>query len=216
MKYLKVASLFKYTTYAIKDQSGTDMNFCLCDTRGMEELNGLHHDDCKYLLDGNIKDHYEVLLLCNWQKTFYKIIECSFKIPFYLVPPIVYSFRAQAFYYLGTICRFSWTCHIEGPIITAVKTYLGIFLNSTFYHCKLKCWILLKPVLGTLTVVCTWQHRPWTGSIKPSLQHFQFCRFGLSVGNLVFSILSPHQRCFCGVEAVKNCPVHSIRHVWSL
>ncbi|XP_060558197.1 interferon-induced protein 44-like isoform X1 [Ruditapes philippinarum] len=48
-----------YNTYAIKDQSGTDMNFCLCDTRGMEELNGLHHDDCKYLLDGHIKDHYE-------------------------------------------------------------------------------------------------------------------------------------------------------------
>jgi hypothetical protein len=31
-----------------------------------------------------------------------------FKIPFYLVLPIVFSFRAHAFYYLGTIRRFSW------------------------------------------------------------------------------------------------------------
>jgi hypothetical protein len=30
------------------------------------------------------------------------------KIPFYLVPPIVFSFRAHAFFYLGTIRRFSW------------------------------------------------------------------------------------------------------------
>jgi hypothetical protein len=30
-----------------------------------------------------------------------------FKIPFYLVPPIVFSFRAHAFYNLGTIRRFS-------------------------------------------------------------------------------------------------------------
>jgi hypothetical protein len=31
-----------------------------------------------------------------------------FKIPFYLVPPIVFSFRAKAFFYFGTIRRFSW------------------------------------------------------------------------------------------------------------
>jgi hypothetical protein len=31
-----------------------------------------------------------------------------FKIPFYLVPPIVFSFRAHAFYYLRTIRRISW------------------------------------------------------------------------------------------------------------
>jgi hypothetical protein len=30
------------------------------------------------------------------------------KIPFYLVSPIVFSFRAHAIYYLGTIRRFSW------------------------------------------------------------------------------------------------------------
>jgi hypothetical protein len=31
-----------------------------------------------------------------------------FKISFYIVPPIVVSLRAHAFYYLGTIRRFSW------------------------------------------------------------------------------------------------------------
>jgi hypothetical protein len=36
-----------------------------------------------------------------------------------------------------------------------------------------------------LLVVCIWQYRPWTGSIKPSLQHFQFCRVGLSLGILI-------------------------------
>jgi hypothetical protein len=54
-----------------------------------------------------------------------------------------------------------------------------------------KCWILLKPVLAAWTVVCTCQYRPWTGSIKLSLQHFQFCRFGLSLGIHIFSICNP-------------------------
>jgi hypothetical protein len=38
--------------------------------------------------------------LCN--------LRSPFKIPFYLVPPIVFSFRAKAFFYLGTIHRFLW------------------------------------------------------------------------------------------------------------
>jgi hypothetical protein len=29
---------------------------------------------------------------------------------------------------------------------------------------------------------CTFQYRPLTGSIKPNLQHFQFPRFGVSLG----------------------------------
>jgi hypothetical protein len=35
-------------------------------------------------------------------------LRSPFKIPFYLVPPIVFSFRVHALFYLGTICRFSW------------------------------------------------------------------------------------------------------------
>jgi hypothetical protein len=35
-------------------------------------------------------------------------LRSPFKISFHLVPPIVFSFRAHAFFYFGTICRFSW------------------------------------------------------------------------------------------------------------
>jgi hypothetical protein len=49
--------------------------------------------------------------------------------------------------------------------------------------------------------------------IKPSLQHFQFCLFGLCLVILIFAILSPHWRYLCRVEAVKSHPVHSIRDV---
>jgi hypothetical protein len=43
--------------------------------------------------------------------------------------------------------------------------------------------------LACWTIVCAWQCRPWTGPNKPSLQHFQFCRFGhfLEISN--FTIL---------------------------
>jgi hypothetical protein len=34
---------------------------------------------------------------------------------------------------------------------------------------------------------CTFHYRPWTGSIKPSLQHFHFCHVFLWI--LIFSIL---------------------------
>ena len=50
--------------------------------------------------------------------------------------------------------------------------------------------ILLKPVLGAWTVACTLHYLPWTGSIKPSLQHLQFCCFGLSLGFLFSCILT--------------------------
>jgi hypothetical protein len=36
--------------------------------------------------------------------------------------------------------------------------------------------------------------RPWIGSIKPSLQHFQFCLFELSLGIPIFSILGMAKR----------------------
>jgi hypothetical protein len=49
-----------------------------------------------------------------------------------------------------------------------------IIYNKTVLN---ECWNLVKPVLRTWTVVCTWQYRPWTDSIKPSLQHWQVCAF---------------------------------------
>jgi hypothetical protein len=59
---------------------------------------------------------------------------------------------------LGQKHSFSWgsyaafhgmalLCHIEGSVMTAVWTQLRMFLNSKLYHFRVKCWILLKPVL---------------------------------------------------------------------
>jgi hypothetical protein len=113
-----------------------------------------------------------------------------FKIPFYLVPPIVFSFRALACFYLGTICRFSW----NGTYVSHWRFHNNRHMNTSADVSKfkivpvhVKCWILLKPVLGAWTVVCTWQYRPWTGLVKPSLQHFQLFRVRLSLRILIFS-----------------------------
>ena len=51
------------------------------------------------------------------------------------------------------------------------------------------CWILLKPVLGAWAIACTYHYRPWTGLIKPSLQHLQFYCLGLSLGILFSCII---------------------------
>jgi hypothetical protein len=79
-------------------------------------------------------------------------LRSPFKIPFYLVPPIVFSFRTKAFFYSwGPYAAFhgiALVCHIEGSMITAVLKHLRMFLNSKFHHFCVKCWILLKPVLG--------------------------------------------------------------------
>jgi hypothetical protein len=74
-----------------------------------------------------------------------------FKIQIYLVPPIVFSFRAKAFYYLGTIRRFSrngttvshWRFHDNRRMNTSADVSKFKILQ---FH--VKCWILLKPVLG--------------------------------------------------------------------
>jgi hypothetical protein len=46
-----------------------------------------------------------------------------------------------------------------------------------------------------------------------SKHDFKWALNGLSLGILIFSILSPHQCCLCRVEAVKSRHVHSIRDV---
>jgi hypothetical protein len=74
-----------------------------------------------------------------------------FKIPFYLVPPIVFSFKAHAFFYLGTICRFSW----NGTNVSHWRFHENRHMNTSADVSKFeivpvhfKCWILLKPVIG--------------------------------------------------------------------
>jgi hypothetical protein len=57
-----------------------------------------------------------------------------FKIPFYSVPPIVFWFRANAFFTWGPYSYFheiALTCHIEGSMITAIWTHLRMFQNCT-------------------------------------------------------------------------------------
>jgi hypothetical protein len=74
-----------------------------------------------------------------------------FKIPFYLVPPIVFSSRAHAINYLGTIRRFSW----NGTEVSRWRFHDNRHMNTSADVSKfkivlvhVKCWILLKPVLG--------------------------------------------------------------------
>jgi hypothetical protein len=104
-------------------------------------------------------------------------------------------------------------CHIEGSMITAIWPHLQMFQNSKFYQFMINVEFCLSRFYGDWTVTCTYQYRPWKGSIKPSLQQFQFCCVGLSLGILFLYILSIHQRCLFRVEAVKSRPVNSIRGV---
>jgi hypothetical protein len=73
-------------------------------------------------------------------------------IPFYLVPPIVFSrFRHTLSITWGPYAAFhgmARKCHVEGSMVTAVWTHQRMFLNSKCYHFMFKCWILFKPVLG--------------------------------------------------------------------
>jgi hypothetical protein len=71
----------------------------------------------------------------------------------------------------------------------------------------------LKQVLEAWSVTWTFQYRPWTGSIKPSQQYFQFCSVELSLGILFFSILWSYQCYLYRVAAVKSLLVHLIKDV---
>jgi hypothetical protein len=119
-----------------------------------------------------------------------------FNIPFYLVPPIVFSFRAKALFYLGTVRRFSWNgttvshwrFHDNRRMNTS--TDVSKFKISPFFLNVESC---LSRCYGALTVTCTFQYCPWTGSIKPTLQHFQFCCVGISLRDSVFLYFEMHK-----------------------
>jgi hypothetical protein len=74
----------------------------------------------------------------------------------------------------------------------------GCFKFKTSPFLCLNVEFCLSLCYGTWTRTCTFQYRPWTGSIKPSLQHFKFCRVGLSLGILFFSILFCAYKCVLG------------------
>jgi hypothetical protein len=64
-------------------------------------------------------------------------LRSPFKIPFYLVPSIVFSFWARAYFTLGPYAAFhgmALTCHIERSMITAIWTHQRMFQNSKLYQ----------------------------------------------------------------------------------
>jgi hypothetical protein len=116
-----------------------------------------------------------------------------FKIPFYLVPPIVFSFRAKAFFTWGPYAAFHWMallCHIEGSMITTVWTHLRMFLNSKFHYFRVKCWILLELVLEGVDGYLLFPVPSMNRIIQTEPATFSICRFGRSSGILYLSILS--------------------------
>jgi hypothetical protein len=96
-------------------------------------------------------------------------------------------------FYLGTIRRFSWDdttvsyCRFHSyrrmnTIADIPKYKISPFPCLNVEFCFSRC-------KGTWAVTFTFQYRLWARSIKQSLQQFQYCRVGLSLGILVFLIL---------------------------
>ena len=55
-------NLLQYQTYQVRNgPSGRPLNFWLCDTRGLEESQGIEAQDVCYILDGHTPDKYVVI-----------------------------------------------------------------------------------------------------------------------------------------------------------
>jgi hypothetical protein len=100
-------------------------------------------------------------------------------------------------------------CHIEGSMINAVWTHLRMFLNSKFHRFRVKCWILLKPVLGGVDGKLHFtvpsmnrldQTEPAAFSI---LSCWAFFRDSVLLYFIVTSVFF-----LCRLAAVKSLPVH--------
>jgi hypothetical protein len=118
-----------------------------------------------------------------------------FKIPFYLVPPIVFSFQVhKILFYFGTIYRFSW----DGTYVSHWRFHDNRHINTSadvskfqIVPVRVKCWILLKPVLegvdGSLHLTVPSMNRlnqtePATFSILTCLAFFRdsYCLYFMS------------------------------------
>jgi hypothetical protein len=114
-------------------------------------------------------------LICRLHSLWY-----PFKISSYLVPPIVFSLRAHSFFFTSGPCAafrgMALTFHIDGPMVhlAAIWRDLRMFTKFKILPVHVKCW---AGAGGAWTVACACQYRPLTGSIKPSLQLFQFWAF---------------------------------------
>ena len=53
--------MLQFRQYELRPSRGERaLNFRLCDTMGMEDQNGLNVNDVPYILDGHVKDSFEV------------------------------------------------------------------------------------------------------------------------------------------------------------
>ncbi|KAL4224203.1 Interferon-induced protein 44-like [Mactra antiquata] len=48
-----------YTPYFVRERSGGNLNFRICDTRGLEDSQGIDVIECNYLLDGHVPEYYQ-------------------------------------------------------------------------------------------------------------------------------------------------------------
>jgi hypothetical protein len=108
------------------------------------------------------------------------ILRSPVKILFCLVSPIVFSFRANPFFYLVSYTAehgmiLIWKYRIEVSMFTAICTLsFGMDQNCTVYLCKY--WVALNPGLGGVGSNMHFYYCLWTGSIKPIMQYFHICR----------------------------------------
>ena len=49
--------------YKVRSTSGKHLKFSLCDTRGLEDGQGIGANDIGYILDGNLPDGFQVLYM---------------------------------------------------------------------------------------------------------------------------------------------------------
>ena len=107
----------------------------------------------------------------------------------YLVLPIVFSFRAKSIIILfGDICRWKgicvshyWRFH-DHRHMTHLRMHQNLIFGY-FYISKMlsSAWAGARG----LGLCSTFQYHSWTGSIKPSLQHFHTCCVGWPVRHLI-------------------------------
>jgi hypothetical protein len=115
--------------------------------------------------------------------------------------------KGKRIFYLGTICRFSW----NGTDMSHWGLHDNRHMNTSADVSKFqilpvhfKCWILLKPVLGgvdgNLHIPLSSMNR-LNQTESETFSILSLCTFFRD--SLFLSILSPHQRCLCRVEARK-------------
>jgi hypothetical protein len=116
-------------------------------------------------------------VVCDMQDL-YSQIPCQNSI--LLVPPIVFSFRANPYFIWGPYAAehgmvLIWKYRIEGSIFTAIYTP-SFWMDRNYTVYWFQYCVALNPGLGGVGRTMHFHYCPWTGSIIPSLQYFHICR----------------------------------------